>query len=306
MEIKKILVGVDFSVESDTALGHAFNVSRSTGAEIILAHACSTRKLNNISSMLAEGAIDRLRAEVRANSADGLKELVAQHHDPEVAVSQVTLDEDPDLGIVKEAKRQNVDLVIVGTHGRTGFKRVFLGSVAERVVRMCPAAVMVARIEVFGNGGYGRILVPTDFSEAAEKAIEAAIDLVAADGVIDLFHCWQLPPATQGAWAPASMTRPMMVGLRKGFARQVEEMGSDLVDHYRERFPNILFHHVEDSPVRGIQSRLESTAYDLAVVGSHGRRGWRRWALGSVAEATVRHSPCSVLVTHPRQDEARQ
>jgi nucleotide-binding universal stress UspA family protein len=53
---------------------------------------------------------------------------------------------------------------------------------------------------------------------------------------------------------------------------------------------------IEDSASAGIQRRLEAEPFDLAVVGGHGRRGWRRWLPGSTAESTVRYSPCSVVV----------
>ena len=61
----------------------------------------------------------------------------------------------------------------------------------------------------------------------------------------------------------------------------------------------MIFSTVQAPPAYGIQEKDEVNGLDLIVMGSHGRRGVRRWLLGSVAEVTVRHAPCSVLVVHP-------
>ena len=62
------------------------------------------------------------------------------------------------------------------------------------------------------------------------------------------------------------------------------------------------FFQIEGRPSAAIHQKLEGNHYDLVVMGSHGARGFRRWFLGSVAEATLRHAPCSVLVVHQRSD----
>ncbi len=307
MSIKKILVGIDFSGEADTALGHAFNVSRQTGAEVVLAHACSTPDLSQVSSMSAQSVLGNLREGIHARSHKRLQELCDEWGVPGVRISHVVIDEYPDFGLPAEAERQDADLVIVGTHGRTGFKRVMLGSVAERVVRYCRAPVMVARVKTFGNGGYRRILVPTDFSPAAEVALETAIGLSTEDGSIELIHCWQLPPGSQGIWLPAAISERAAAGLREGLIDAAHESGQTLLARFRARHPDVKlsFEQIEDSPARGISRRLESATYDLVVMGSRGRRGLKRWLLGSVAEVTVRHAPCSVVVAHaPDEAEA--
>jgi nucleotide-binding universal stress UspA family protein len=302
MQINKVLVAIDFSSESDLAVRHALNVSRHTGAAIVLAHAYRTANLGYVSAMCTQGAVNQLVAEIQAGAGDKLREFCKQLGDSAIEVSSVLLDEAPDEGIPAEASRQDADLVIVGTHGRTGFKRLLLGSVAERIVRYSATPVMVARPVTFAEGGYRRILVPTDFSEAAEAAVATATALARPGGSVDVLHCWRLPSAIHTA-PTADLAGVAADTLRVELAKNTEAMGRELIERYREQCKRVAFNQVEDSAVRGIHERVETGVYDLVVMGSHGRRGLRRWLLGSVAEATVRHSPCSVVVAHGRRDE---
>jgi len=182
--------------------------------------------------------------------------------------------------------------VVVGTHGRTGFTRLTMGSVAERVTRRSPCSVLVTRPTSDTEGGYERILVPTDFSESSEHALQLAIDMVAGDGAIDIAHYWQTAFAAYGYY---SGYEPPEV-YRKRNSTYVAKQGDELMRKYKPQHDRMTFMQSADAPVRGIFEQLDAQPYDLVAMGSHGRRGFRRWIMGSVAESTVRHAHCSVLV----------
>ena len=297
MRIDKVLVGIDFSAESDAALQHAIQVCRKSGATLLLAHAFRTANLSYVSSMSPEHVSLRLVREVQADSRAQLDELCARHADQGVRMSGVLLDRQPDYSLAAKARAIGADLVVVGTQGRTGLARLMLGSVAERTVRFSETAVLVARHASLGEGGYRRILVPTDFSPNSEAALQAALGLVGDDGRIDVLHCWRLPSALPSAWSPA-MHDSSIDPLRVELTESVQQLGNKLSSLHQAPGTRLDFHQREEWPVEGILGQLEGRAYDLVVMGSHGRRGLRRWLLGSVAEATVRHAHCSVLVTH--------
>lgn len=297
MKIETVLVGIDFSEESTAALLHAMRICRHAGASLVLAHAYRTANLSYVSSMSPQNVGDRIARELKERSRARLHELSGQYAGQGVPISCVMLNRQPDHSITTQAQAIGADLVVVGTHGRSGLERVVLGSVAERTVRHSESTVMVARQAGMGENGYRRILVPTDFSDHAERALETALALAAEDGSIELLHCWRLPSALPSAWSP-DMDSGSLVPLRDDLSETVRELGSALVARYAERCPGLRFEQVEDSAVAGILHHLEKHSYDLVVMGSHGRRGLRRWLLGSVAEATVRHAPCSVVVAH--------
>jgi nucleotide-binding universal stress UspA family protein len=301
MELRKILVGVDFSPESDAAVKQALNIARHAGAEIVLLHVGVIPEdpsgvpdsMANTAAAYNKVVKDQL-AEDR-NQLDLLRERIDGQG---CQVSHMVVDGFADTALVDAAQEIGADLIAVGTHGRTGIKRFLLGSVAERVVRLAHCSVLVARPTTEAQGGYTRILVPTDFSPTAERALAAALTTAAPGATIDLLHCWQLPPLAGVYYAPVKAVDDVYDGVRKSITESVEAASKELLDKHKGAGVTLNFHAVEESAAHGIQQWLETHSYELVVTGSHGRRGVRRFLLGSVAESTVRHAPCSVLVVH--------
>src|SRR5690606_34167442 len=169
-----------------------------------------------------------------------------------------------------------------GTHGRTGIDRFLLGSVAERVVRSSVVPVMVARERgALPSAGYRKILVPTDFSDHAARAVELALLLGAEGCEIELFHCWRLP-AGIGA-GPSSVVQPIV----RSVEREVAARGQAAIESFSERGANLTFHAVRKPPVQGVADRVAAADFDLVVMGTHGRGTLSRFILGSVSSATV-------------------
>ncbi len=307
MAINKILVGTDFSPEAEAALEQGLNIARHADAELVLLHACSIPQPGHPDvpdSM--KGAAERFEQMMRETLDENrrqLEDLRESHAGQGVELSHMVIDAFPDTGVANAARELEADLVIIGTHGRTGLRRLLLGSVAERVVRLTESNVMVARKGKTGAGGYNRILVPTDFSNTAERALETALELVAPGGVIELVNFWQLPATATGYWGPTASAGSVVEPLRKELSETSVALGNGLLDRYRKQHDKIVFEANEQAPVTGIQQKIEDSNFDLVVMGSHGRRGLRRLLLGSVAEATVRYSPISVLVVHAGEAE---
>ncbi len=304
MEITKIVVGIDFSPESEAAIAHAMSVARHAGAELVLVHVgvvldADRSRADGEAAREWERIVGAQLSEDRTRLEATRERLYGQGVD----VSHMVIDGLPDSGLCEAAESLGADLVVVGTHGRTGVKRFLLGSVAERVVRDCDATVMVARDHV-KVGGYKHILVPTDFSSYAERALELALVLAAPGATVDVFHCWNLPAMAAPYYAPAAVAETVVGPLRGEIDKDSRERGEALIAAHGRPDIELTFHTVEANAPYGINDRVvgEGADYDLVVMGSHGRRGVRRFLLGSVAERTVRHSPCSVVVVHERRD----
>ena len=196
--------------------------------------------------------------------------------------------------IADVARDLGAELCVIGTHGRTGVKRFFLGSVAERVVKRTPDAALVVR----GNApdaGYARVLVATDFSDAAKAALGSAFALAAPGAHIDVVHAWQYPLGTWGRLAAKSAA---FQTIRDAIVAQAEA-GADAVRALAAGQGRAV--HVElrqGAPAATIADLADHGHHDLIAVGTHGHQGVRRFLLGSVAEAVVRHARCSVVVAH--------
>ncbi len=296
MEMNKILVPVDFSEGSEVAVHHALNIARHLDAELVLLHVGVV--LEHPEDLPGAGAIYAgvARAQLEADRVQ-LGELRRRISGQGVEVSQMVADGFADTAIVDAAAEIGAGLVVVGSHGRSGIRRVLLGSVAERVVRLAGCNVLVARRDGELAGGYRRLLVPTDFSAGAGRALALAVALAPPGAAIDLLHCWSLPQP--GGPDPGSTGwQEIYNAVRDRITSSVTAELDRLIAAHRGTGLTLCGHLVEDSPAHGIDRWLERNRYDLVVTGSHGRRGVRRFLLGSVAEATVRHAPCSVLVAH--------
>jgi universal stress protein A len=135
MLIPQFLVPIDFSVHADAALVAALNLAKKFKARLILLHVRDDIALNPM-SYTAEG-----EAEARHTLEAYLMRVQDAGVDGEVALVHGV----PWREIVAMARARQTDLVIMGTHGRTGLAHVLMGSVAERVVRQGPCPVLVSR-----------------------------------------------------------------------------------------------------------------------------------------------------------------
>lgn len=149
LEVRRILVPVDFSDAARVVLDYAVDVARDRGAEVVLAHVVGL-PVASFDPSFGAAADPRMLADLQAGAEKALAELAALvEAAPGVTVGTKVLTGTPSREIVREAREGGYDLVVIGTHGRTGLRHVFLGSVAENVVRLCPCPVLTLRLKGF-------------------------------------------------------------------------------------------------------------------------------------------------------------
>lgn len=136
--IRTVLCPTDFSAGAESALRHALFFARTFGAKLCLVH------VDDAASMEVPGA-SGLEEDRRDRMHGELDALAARHADEGVEIEVELLHGDPADAIVAHAAVVDADLIVLGTHGRTGLARVLLGSVAERVVRHSPTPVVTVR-----------------------------------------------------------------------------------------------------------------------------------------------------------------
>jgi nucleotide-binding universal stress UspA family protein len=138
MQAKKILFPTDFSHCSDAALPVATSLARDTGARLLIAHVEEPPMAYGGGEMYY-GMPDPVTEDLRAM----LLKVVPT--DPQVAYEHHLIVGDPAVAIADLAKSDGVDLIVMGTHGRTGLRRLLMGSVAEAIVRRAPCPVFVLK-----------------------------------------------------------------------------------------------------------------------------------------------------------------
>lgn len=211
----------------------------------------------------------------------------------------------PAESVVKIAEEVMPALIVLGTHGRTGWDRLLLGSTAEAVVREAPCPVLTVRMSAQGEAAglagsirIDRVLVPLDFSEFSQEAFEYAAMLAKQFAAkVCLVHAlaaaaYPLDFALFGVTEAAALRGKIQVRLHE----LVSVLQADGVDAEVACETG--------TPAEAITKEAERFrlgAKGAIVMGTHGRRGLNRLALGSVAEYVVRHAACPVFtVKSPR------
>jgi nucleotide-binding universal stress UspA family protein len=296
MPLRKIVVGVDLSTGAENAAYRAAEVAAQTGAELVLVHAATVPDVPEVPASMKATA-DALRAVLTDRLATDRADLADLRERLEglgATVSQLLVDRDPDDAIVEAAAELHADLVVVGTRDDSRLRRWLLGSVSEHVVRAAACSVLVTR-EGDPDRGFERLVVGTDFSPAAENALARAVELARPGATIDVVHCFQVPLLTLSSTADTAPVDGYET-LRSELLADAHTRGDAALASHAGAPVILRFHLVEESPREAVCDMAEQVHADLVVVGHHGRRGLRRVLLGSVAEAVVRHAPCSVLV----------
>ncbi len=136
---EKVLVATDFSDHAHRALERAIDLAQRYEASLHVVHVWDMPLLARGASM--EPSVDWSTL-IEASARAELDELVSGLRTSKLSVTSTLTTGSPWERILADAEAQGADLIVVGTHGRTGIRRVMMGSVAERVVRMSPVAVL--------------------------------------------------------------------------------------------------------------------------------------------------------------------
>jgi len=146
-EPKKILVGTDFSEPARSALDAATDLARRFGAELTLVHVVPLSTYADFAGVEIRLGLDavQLQAEVHRGAERSLRREVDRLRALGLRCDAVVLDGPAAPGVCELAKARGAELIVVGSHGRTGISRVLIGSVAENVVRHASAPVLVFR-----------------------------------------------------------------------------------------------------------------------------------------------------------------
>ena len=141
---RRILMATDFSEASAPALELAVNLAKSGGARLLAAHVYDEPRLPELSFAHVR-LYGEFESKVKADAARVLAEVAGRARAQGVETEELLLRGFADEAIVHAAREQRADLIVMGTHGRRGAGRFFLGSVAARVVASAPCPVLTVR-----------------------------------------------------------------------------------------------------------------------------------------------------------------
>jgi nucleotide-binding universal stress UspA family protein len=289
---ERILIPTDGSDHAVRAAEHAMAIAREFDATV--------RVIGVVDIQAAAGPfnaggvddayVENVKSEARA-SIEAVEALTDQRVETDV------LEGTPVESIVDDAADFAADLIVMGTHGRTGVHRYVVGSVTERVVRLADAPVLTARagVEMGPAGDCDDVLIPTDGSEYATVAVDhglaiaqqfdARVHAVSIVDVGDLATRVEYTPPTEAL----ERVREERTDATEAIAERAREAGLDVRTEVREGFP------AED-----LIDYAGEEGIDLLAMGTHGRTGLNRFLLGSTTERIIRHADAPVLAVNAR------
>jgi nucleotide-binding universal stress UspA family protein len=216
-----------------------------------------------------------------------------------MAIEPRAAEGDPAREILAEAA--SADLIVMGTHGRSGFERFVLGSVAETVVRKAPCSVLTIPLTAHDAAGsvpmvFRRIVAAVDFSEVAMEGLRHAAALAAeADAHLTVMHVIEVPEhlalwidrvdgiSHVRAWADAAQAH-----MRAAVGPNTREYA-----HVEQRVET-------GRAYREILRVADEQQADLIVIGAHGHGVIEQMFVGSTTQHVVRRATCPVLVVRQR------
>ena len=295
ISVQRILCPIDFSDFSRHALDHAVAMARWYGAEVVVLYVLPPVEL-------PLPMPDLLMAPAAVATPDDLKEIedaVERFVRTEVGDEVVTVavragtvvDE-----IVCLAKEWLADLIVMGTHGRTGFERFLVGSVTARVLRNapCPVVTVPKRMADAVSTGtpFRRILCGVDFSPSSMQALTIAAALAEeADATLTVVHVIEHqifePTAMPGLDSPREIAR------RDSALQQIRAALPRDVSTYADVHELVL----TGKAYREILRHADDMRADLIVLGAGG--GLVDAAFGSTADHVVKEAACPVLTVKP-------
>jgi nucleotide-binding universal stress UspA family protein len=304
-----VLVPLDGSTLALQAVPYAEALARN-GGEIVLAtvlpplqpHSDERGWRMTMTEQDQERALDDARSKLREIAKDWLRGVARVHVDAQFG--------EPAEEILKMARRHNVRVIVLASHGRGALGRLRFGSVADRLTRSSETPVLVIRpLDAEPEMAHGRIrrfVVALDNSERAEAAIPIVEEIARRTG--DSIHLVSVVETPEAIILPVPWMGPPVAqpDLESGFEathRRATERLGQLAAQLTEAGIETTWSVEAGDPFEEIDEL--AAQHDVIALTTHGRSGLERWALGSLAEKLIRNAKAPVLVINTRSASAR-
>jgi nucleotide-binding universal stress UspA family protein len=292
IRITHVLCPVDFSEISQHALDHAAAIARWYEARLTLLYVFANLPTMDLPPLVLEDADrERLMSDLRRMAAAVPRDVPVEFRIQDAGYVHEE--------VLAQLDTTHADLLVIGTHGRSGFQRLFLGSVTEKVIRKatCPTLVVPPRAPDVPAGApiqFRRILCAVDFSESSLDALALAINMAQeADAQLTLLHVVELPPVLSEA---PMMPAPDLSRVREAAAADARRRLHELIPEQARTYCTVDTAVVEGRAYREILRQATDRQSDLIVMGVHGRGALDLLVFGSTTHHVIRASACPVLI----------
>lgn len=291
--INRILCATDFSSLSEPVVSYGITLAKELNANLIICHVVDFPTVSMYGEAVLEPIDHQNRfMEYARAEIDRLATGSSVEYHALVAVGNTT---DEIAHLVDE---QKVDLVIVATHGRSGLKRFFLGSVTERLIRTLPCPLLVLRAETedsvtgFQKFPFKRILVGCDFSSDSDLAFEHSLNLAQEfQSELHLVHVVE-PSGYKDLF---NMASDQGEGFKQDLYDMINAKLKSMVPQDAMNWLTLQTHLLVGRPYEEIIRYAELNNIDLIAMGIRGRGMVEDLLVGSTTDRVIRRAPCPVL-----------
>jgi nucleotide-binding universal stress UspA family protein len=270
--MKKILVPTDFSKSAENALKVAAQIAKNNGGELFVLHMLELPTTGN-DALSASHEIPELIFFKNAAVAK-LDNLLEADYLKNITVTKIIQFEMAFEGIIKNGESHGVDLIVMGSHGASGFQEMFIGSNTEKVVRNSNVPVLVIKHED-DNFKPEKFVFASDFSDEIKKPFERVV-----------------------AFANKFNSHLHLVNINTPNNFKSTKVAQKIMDEFMKDFDikNYTTHIYNDINVeKGILHFAKSIDADIIGMSTHGRKGISHFFNGSISEDLVNHAKRPVV-----------
>jgi nucleotide-binding universal stress UspA family protein len=283
--LKKILWATDFSDEALEALLYAHAFAKVFKAKIIALHV-----IPGLPPSIYDSAYmfrEELVKSVRKSMDEAKRKLEKMRKAKAIPFRVIVKDGSASKTIIETAEKEKVDLIAIGKRGMSAIEKLFIGSVANQVLRNSPVPVLITKKRA-GKPSFKKILVPTDFSAQEEVERDYAWKLAKGFGSeITLFHVLALYGHEFSQQVVDEMLKSLLKKLRQRKRREKADI------KVREEVSRAV------NASSGIVDYAETHNYDLIVISTCVQRKLERFFLGSTTEKVISYTHIPVFAIPP-------
>lgn len=295
--IKHILVPLDESILAECVLPHVLTIALGTQAQITLLHVLE------MPQAAEKQVIDPLEWHLKKNESEEYLQRVAsklERHN--LAVEALVMEGVPAELIVDYANQNDVDLIALSSHGRSGLSGWNISSVVQKIVFRSFKSILLVRAYLTGDKPlkeirYRRLFVGLDFSTRAEYILPLAVNLAQLhDAELNIGMVIRNPEI---------LHRFPLSTEQRNLAKEIADGNYRAASHYFDQLQSRLSLQsiklqthlvVKDNNVTALHDMVEHENPDLVMLVAHGQAGENRWPYGSIASSFIAHGTSSLLI----------
>ena len=287
MSFKNILVPIDFSPRSNAALAVAADIANQCDGKITLLHIIDVPESQQPEY---RRALDTFGNHQEGSEQDmplilfTMKETKRQLREAREKYSKITFVEKVVFDrvhrqIYSVVEESDVDLIVMGSNGASGLGEVFIGSNTQKVIRNAKCPVLVIKDDE-GEFNPHNIVFASDFAELGGKG--AKLFPFFKKLYSSTIHFLNIVTPSTFEATPTTLNR--MKEFAEDIQMDVEDYTTNIYNYYTEE--------------EGILTFAEENKADMILLGTHGRKGFSRFMMGSIAENVTNHSKIPVFIFH--------